>query len=358
MSASDQGLGCAALKRAVRFVSTLGQLTERSCFKNIGSKTDSIKFGMHLFVLLLILLADQGVVAKDCRLQRQRFNSTFEDMLAEAPALRQTVLRLQPFAKLFPECIDKPSCMDLWANVRDTAPATCDATCWADVESTFLRKHGECVGVVEASCVSRLRAQKDCNESCRSTFIETNADCRNMFAGNCDKKHETYDAKYARFSVPTHVRREPFLTVFPECAECALKRSGALALASENSEDLNTFQMNFSKHFPECTGSPIAAASSMRRRLKQRYNLCNIGSNGHYELSGNCSITETITVKKGDVLEIIGVLGPNGAKATIDGGWDGSHNSNTGVRLFEIEQGGSLNVDNMILTHGQVRLEV
>ena len=72
------------------------------------------------------------------------------------------------------------------------------------------------------------------------------------------------------------------------------------------------------KHFPECTGSP--APSSTRRRLKQRYNLCNIGSNGHYELSGNCSITETITVKKGDVLEIIGVLGPNGTKPAIDGG--------------------------------------
>ena len=207
-------------------------MTER----NIDSMTDSIMFGMHLFVLLLILVTDQVVATKDCHLQRQRFNSTFEDILAKAPALRQTVLRLQPFAKLFPECIDKPSCMDLWANVRDAAPATCDATCWADVESTFLRKHGECVGVVEASCVSRLRAQKDCNESCRSTFIETHADCRNMFAGTCDEKHETYDAKYSRFSVPTHARREPFLTVFPECAECALKRSGALTFASEKSE--------------------------------------------------------------------------------------------------------------------------
>ena len=96
----------------------------------------------------------------------------------------------------------------------------------------------------------------------------------------------------------------------------------------------------------------MAAASSMGRRLKQRYNLCNIGSNGHYELSGNCSITETITVKKGDVLEIIGVLGPNGAKPAIDGGWDGSSGSTTGVRLFEIQQGGALNVDNMILKHG------
>ena len=140
--------------------------------------------------------------------------------------------------------------------------------------------------------------------------------------------------------------------MFPECAECKFKRSGALTLASENSEDLKHFQTKFSKHFPECTGNPMVAASSTRRRLKQRYNLCDISSNGHYELPGNCSITRTITVKKGDVLEIIGVLGPNGIKPAIDGGWDGS-STYIGIRLFEIQQAGTLTVDNMILTeHG------
>ena len=250
-------------------------------------------------------------------------------------------------------------CLLLWANMRDTVPATCDTTCWADVESTFLRKHGECVGVVEASCVSRLRAQKDCNESCRSTFIQTHVDCRSMFAGNCDEKHETYDAKYARISsTSVRVRREPFLTVFPECMECSFKRSVTLTLFPEKSEDLNTFQTEFLKKFPECKGSPPAAASSTRRRLKQRYNLCNIGSSGHYELSGNCSVTETISVRKGDVLEIIGVLGPNGTKPAIDGGWDGIMNSRTGnsftFGMFYVQPGGTMRVGNMILTNAQV----
>ena len=156
---------------------------------------------MHFSVLLLILVADQVVATKDCHLQRQRFNSTFEDILAEAPALRQTVLRLQPLQNCSPNA---STSLHAWICGRTSGtPCLQRATRPAGQTSKapFLRKHGECVGVVEASCVSRLQAQKDCNESCRSTFIETHADCRNMFAGNCDEKHETYDAKYARFSV-------------------------------------------------------------------------------------------------------------------------------------------------------------
>ena len=327
----------------------------------------------RLFLLWWWLGAVHGAAADDCQLQRQRFNSTFEAILTEAPALRQTVLRLQPFAKLFPECVDAPSCTDLWTNVRDTIPTTCDATCWADVERTFLRKHGECAGVVEASCVSRLQAQKNCNESCRSTFVETHADCWSMFEGTCDDKHETYDAKYATFSVPTRGGREPFLAVFPECAECTMKRSVVQVLFSEKSKDMTAFQTNFSKHFPECEayppsglplGLPITlplstAVSSTRRRLvNQRYaNLCNIGSNGHYELSGNCSITQTITIGEGDVLELVGISGPDGAKPAIDGGWDGVPWSRTGVGLFQIHPNGTLLIDNVILTHGEVRFQ-
>ena len=328
----------------------------------------------RLFLLWWWLGAVHGAVANDCQLQRQRFNSTFEAILTEAPALRQTVLNLRPFAKLFPECVDAPSCTDLWTNVRDGVPAACDATCWADVERTFLRKHGECAGVVEASCVSRLRAQKDCNESCRSTLIETHADCRNMFQGTCDEKHETYDAKYARFG-SLHGQREPFLTVFPECAECTMKRSGALTLASQNSEYLKIFQTNFSEHFLECdiplglpSGLPLglprtlplstAVSRSRRRLVNRRYaKLCNIGSSGHYELSGNCSITQTITIGEGDVLELIGISGPDGTKPAIDGGWDGVQYSNTGVGLFTIQPSGTLLVDNVILTHGEVRFQ-
>ena len=330
------------------------------------------KFAMFTRLLLLCFFLGVGAAAHDCALARQRFNSTFDDILAEAPALRERVLRLQPFAKLFPHCAAAPSCTGLWTNVRDGVPAACDATCWADVERTFLRKHGECAGVVEASCVSRLRAQKDCNESCRSTFIESHADCRNMFEGTCDDKHETYDAKYATFS-STSVRggREPFLAVFPECAECTMKRSVVQVLFSEKSKDMRAFQTNFSKHFPECEayppsglplGLPITlplstAVSRTRRRLGQRYALCNIGSSGHYELSGNCSITQTITIGEGDVLELIGISGPDGTKPAIDGGWDGVQGSNTGVGLFNIQDKGTLQVDNMILTHGEVRFQ-
>ena len=326
---------------------------------------------LFLLSFLFTVGAVRWAAADDCALAHQRFNSTFDAFLAEAPTLRERFLGMNPFGKLFPHCADAPSCTDLWNNVRDTIPTTCDATCWADVERTFLRKHGECAGVVEASCVSRLRAQKNCNESCRSTFIETHADCRNMFEGTCDDKHETYDAKYATFSsTSVRGRREPFLAVFPECAECTMKRSVVQVLFSEKSKDMTAFQTNFSKHFPECEaypppglplGLPITlplstAVSRTRRRLGQRYGLCKITSSGHFELSGNCSITQTITISEGDVLELIGISGPDGTKPAIDGGGDGGRGSNTGVALFII--GGRLLVDNMILTHGYVRFQI
>ena len=143
---------------------------------------------------------------------------------------------------------------------------------------------------------------------------------------------------------------------------------------SEKSKDKSAFHTNFLKHFPECdayppSGLPLrepitlplsTAVSSTRRRLaNQRYpNLCNIGSNGHYELSGNCSITQTITIGEGDVLELIGISGPDGTKPAIDGGWDGVQNSDTGIGLFNIQSNGTLLVDNMILTHGNVRFQL
>ena len=198
-----------------------------------------------------------------------------------------------------------------------------------------------------------------------------------MFEGTCDDKHETYDAKYARFSVPTRGRREPFLAVFPECAECTMKRSVARVLFSENSKDLTAFHTNFSKNFPECEANPplglpsgltlglpitlplSAVVSSTRRRLvNQRYaNLCNIGSSGHHELSGNCSIIQTITINEEDVLELIGISGPDGTKPAIDGGWDEVPDSKTGIQLFNIRPGGTLLINNIILTHGDVRFK-
>ena len=119
---------------------------------------------MFTRVLLLCFFLGVGAVhwaaAEECALARQRFNSTFEAILAEAPAHRETVLRLEPFATLFPHCVDAPSCTDLWKNVRDGVPAECDATCWADVERTFLRKHGECAGVNRGT-VAGVRVRDD-----------------------------------------------------------------------------------------------------------------------------------------------------------------------------------------------------
>ena len=61
---------------------------------------------------------------------------------------------------------------------------------------------------------------------------------------------------------------------------------------------------------------------------------------------------------EGDVLELIGISGPDGTKPAIDGGWDGVGGSTTGVGLFHIAQNGTLLVDNMILTHGEVRFQL
>ena len=53
-------------------------------------------------------------------------------------------------------------------------------------------------------------------------------------------------------------------------------------------------------------------------------------------------------------LKITGVADSNGVKPAIDGGWDGVVNSNTGVRLFLVENNDELVIENMILTNGEV----
>jgi hypothetical protein len=91
-----------------------------------------------------------------------------------------------------------------------------------------------------------------------------------------------------------------------------------------------------------------------RRRLEERYSLCNISSNGEYTQTANCSITSVISVS--GTLKITGVLDSNGAKPAIDGGWDGVVNSNTGVGLFYVDNGDELTIENMILTSGDVSI--
>eukprot|EP00942_MAST-04A_sp_MAST-4A-sp1_P015376 g15376.t1 len=91
-----------------------------------------------------------------------------------------------------------------------------------------------------------------------------------------------------------------------------------------------------------------------RRRLVQRYSLCNIGSSGEYTKTANCSITTMISVS--GTLKITGVADSNGAKPAIDGGWDGVPGSNTGVTLFRMGNGDELTIENMILTNGEVSI--
>ena len=56
----------------------------------------------------------------------------------------------------------------------------------------------------------------------------------------------------------------------------------------------------------------------------------------------------------GDVLRIHGVVGADGQRPAIDGGWDGVHDSKTGVGLFTVKENATLIIRNMTLTHGEV----
>ena len=97
------------------------------------------------------------------------------------------------------------------------------------------------------------------------------------------------------------------------------------------------------------------------RRLvagQPRYDPCNIGSNGEYSISSNCSITQTIVVNAGDVLRIHGVVGADGQRPAIDGGWNEVRGSNTGVRLFMVKENAMLMIRNMTLTHGEVCINI
>ena len=49
------------------------------------------------------------------------------------------------------------------------------------------------------------------------------------------------------------------------------------------------------------------------------------------------------------------ITGTGTQKPAIDGGWNGVAQSNTGVKLFHVGTGDELIVENMILTHGEVR---
>lgn len=124
----------------------------------------------------------------------------------------------------------------------------------------------------------------------------------------------------------------------------------------------NMNDTHFYDQYPDCKPKNfvnlglIQSSSSevvkRRRRLVQRYSLCNIGSSGEYTKTANCSITTTISVS--GTLKITGVADSNGAKPAIDGGGDGNRKSQTGVLLFRVGNNNELIIENMILTHGEV----
>ena len=107
-----------------------------------------------------------------------------------------------------------------------------------------------------------------------------------------------------------------------------------------------------------------------RRRLVQRYDLCDLGNetdsnggtwssgnkyySGEHTISANCSILYTNLIR--GTLKITGIADSNGAKPAIDGGWNGVPGSNTGVRLFYVENGDELTIENMILTSAEVSI--
>ena len=236
-----------------------------------------------------------------------------------------------------------PTCETTWTNVRQSVPTLCDSTCWADLESAFIRRHPTCKGIVKDSCARRL--PETCDVECRTRFAEKNGDCRGVLEGTCYEKH----AVYARQG-----RTDHFFKTFPECSMCHIRRSAAWAMYSLVSNDRNAFDDAFVRAYPECEIQTQKRASRRLGAGQPRYALCNIGPNGEYSISSNCSITQTIVVNGGDVLRIHGIVGADGQRPAIDGGWDGVHNSKTGVLLFRVQEKATLIIRNMTLTHGEV----
>ena len=236
-----------------------------------------------------------------------------------------------------------PTCETTWDSVRQSVPTLCDSTCWADLESAFIRRHPTCKGVVEDSCVRRLPAT--CSVACHTKFVEKNGDCQGLLEGTCYEKHDVY-ARQGRV--------DHFFMAFPECSMCHIRRSAAWAMYSLVSNDRNAFDDAFVRAYPDCEIQTQKRASRRLGAGKPRYALCNIGSNGEYSISSNCSITQAIVVNGGDVLRIHGIVGADRQRPAIDGGWNGVPRSKTGVQLFWVKENATLIIYNMTLTHGEV----
>ena len=135
---------------------------------------------------------------------------------------------------------------------------------------------------------------------------------------------------------------------------CHIRRSAAWAMYSLVSNDRNAFDDAFVRAYPDCEIQTQKRASRRLGAGQPRYGPCNITSNGEYSISSNCSITQTIEVSGSDVLRIHGIVGADGQRPAIDGGWDGVRASKTGVGLFRVNEKATLIIRNMTLTHGEV----
>eukprot|EP00944_MAST-04C_sp_MAST-4C-sp1_P006924 g6924.t1 len=133
-----------------------------------------------------------------------------------------------------------------------------------------------------------------------------------------------------------------------------MRRSAAWAMYSLVSNDRNVFDDAFVRAYPDCEIQTQKRASRRLGAGQPRYALCSITSNGEYNISSNCSITQTIIVNAGDVLRIHGVVGADGQRPAIDGGWDEVRGSKTGVGLFLVKEKATLIIHNVnVLAIGQ-----
>eukprot|EP00944_MAST-04C_sp_MAST-4C-sp1_P003884 g3884.t1 len=225
----------------------------------------------------------------------------------------------------------------------------------------------------------------------------------------CAVKRDASYAGFAQFSNDMEAYETFFSKTFSECASksddhlqmlveddtktaCALKRKEAYVGFTYLSQDMKLFEQIFQEKHPECAVEDIVTRqghninkrstrrinlgnintnidnvqiTNKRRRLVQRYSLCDLGTptaynggawgggykfyTGELNISANCSITSTITVRGS--LKITGV---GTVKPAIDGGWDRVTRSNTGVTLFLVrEDNDELIIENMILTNGE-----
>jgi len=290
-------------------------------------------------------------------------------------------------------------------------------TIYGDFNTKFYDKYPECkpkhfvdLGLIQSSSGDCLADQERYNENFRMFYPTCRSNCneeRQLYDNNFDKlfpqcKASKDSEHYGSLpSTTPHKNLGTGLTKIDghhvnastindtKIQSCAEKRRiyddekqqwvAKIPYHDFNTNGLrgNVNSTTFYDQYPECKpknyvdvgliqGSSNAVVN--RRRLVQRYNLCNLGTptnsnggtwsifnkyySGEHTITANCSILSTICIR--GTLKITGVADSNGVKPAIDGGWDGVVNSNTGVELFHVGNNDELVIENMILTNGEV----